>query len=162
MCTFPKWYTLKNKGGEKFETFVLDHWWGFSTLNAHMVHIDNSIRFYKWCIHLSRSLFSYFNYLVSVTAGRSESPPRAHVAKFYDRLRLIRSVLRASKFSVFQMFEIVILWVYYTIPFGFSLFRHFWDNTFQLLKLLRLGKDHWWGFSTRNAHMVHIVNSILF
>ena len=23
----------------------------------------------KWCIHLSRSLFSYFNYLVSVTAG---------------------------------------------------------------------------------------------
>ena len=30
----------------------------------------------------------------------SESP-RAHVAKFYGRLRLIRSVGRASKFSVF-------------------------------------------------------------
>ena len=30
--------------------------------------------------------------------------------------------------------------------------------TFQLLKLLRLAKDHWRGFSTRNAHMTHIVN----
>ena len=38
---------------------------------------------------------------------------------------LIRSVLGASKFSVLKFIEIVILWVYYTIPFGFSLFRHF-------------------------------------
>ena len=51
--------------------------------------------------------------------------PRAHVAKFYGRLRLIRSVLRASKISVLKLIEIVILWVYYTIPFGFSLFWHF-------------------------------------
>ena len=29
--------------------------------------------------------------------------PRAHVAKFYGRLPLIRSVLRASKFSVFKL-----------------------------------------------------------
>ena len=28
----------------------------------------------KWCIHLSRSLISYFNYLVSVTAGGPRSP----------------------------------------------------------------------------------------
>ena len=33
---------------------------------------------WKWCIHLSRSLFSYFNYLVSVTAGRPRSP-RGHM-----------------------------------------------------------------------------------
>ena len=32
----------------------------------------------------------------------SESP-RAHVARFYGRLRLIRSVLRVSKFSVFKL-----------------------------------------------------------
>ena len=51
----------------------------------------------------------------------SESP-RAFVAKFYGRLRLIRSVLRASKFPVSKLIEILILWVYYTIPFGFSLF----------------------------------------
>ena len=25
---------------------------------------------------------------------------------------------------------------------------------------LCLAKDHWWGFSTRNAHMVHVVNLI--
>ena len=32
----------------------------------------------KWCIHLSRSLFKYFNYLVSVTAGGPRSP-REHM-----------------------------------------------------------------------------------
>ena len=32
----------------------------------------------KWCKHLSRSLFLYFNYLVSVTAGRTVSP-RGHM-----------------------------------------------------------------------------------
>ena len=40
--------------------------------------------------------------------------------------------LRASKFSVLKWIQIVILWVYYTIPFGFSLFRHIWVITFQL------------------------------
>ena len=54
---------------------------------------------------------------------------RAHVAK-YGRLRLIRSVLRASNFSVLKLIEIVIVWVYYTIPFGFSLFWHFRVNIF--------------------------------
>ena len=51
-------------------------------------------------------------------------------AKFYGRLRLIRSVLRASKISVLKWIEIVILWVYYTIPFGFSLFMHDWASLF--------------------------------
>ena len=27
--------------------------------------------------------------------------------------------------------EIVILWVYYTIPFGVNFFRHFWDIIFE-------------------------------
>ena len=38
--------------------------------------------------------------------------------------------------------EIVILWVYFTIPFGFSFFRHFWDIIFQPFQLLSLAKDH--------------------
>ena len=59
--------------------------------------------------------------------------PRAHVAKFCGQLRLIRSVLRVSKFSVLKLIEIVILWVYYTIPFDFSLFRHFWVSLFNVL-----------------------------
>ena len=36
-----------------------------------------------------------------------------------------------SKFSVLKLIEIVIMWVYYTIPFGFSLFWHFLVITFQ-------------------------------
>ena len=59
-------------------------------------------------------LFLYFNHsthLVSVTAGGPESP-RAHAAKFYGRLQLIRSVSRTSTFSVFKLIEIVIFGVY--------------------------------------------------
>ena len=52
--------------------------------------------------------------------------------------------------------------VYYTIPFGFSFFRHFWDIIFQPFQLPSLAKDHWRGFNTRNAHMVHIVNYFRF
>ena len=61
------------------------------------------------------------NYLVSVTAGGPWSP-RGHIAKFYSRLRSICSVWRAQNFLCFKLIEIVILWVYYTIPFGFSLY----------------------------------------
>ena len=42
--------------------------------------------------------------------------------------------LRASKFSELKLIEIVILWVYYTIPYGFSLFWHFWGITFHLFR----------------------------
>ena len=38
---------------------------------------------------------------------------------------LFCDLLFGSVFSVSKLIEIVILWVYYTIPFGFSLFRHF-------------------------------------
>ena len=46
----------------------------------------------------------------------------------------------ALKFSVFQIFDIVVLLVYYTIPFGFSFFWYFWALPFQLLILLCLVK----------------------
>ena len=39
-----------------------------------------------------------------------------------------------------KLIEIVIVWVYYTIPFCFNLFRHFGGITFQLFKLLCLAK----------------------
>ena len=100
----------------------------------------------KWCIHLhvSRSLFSFFNYLVSVTAGGPKSPQRVlKVATFHGRLRLIRtcSVLRTSKPLVLKLTEFVILWVYYTIPFGFSLSWHSWGIILHS-KLLSLSKNH--------------------
>ena len=53
-----------------------DHWWGFITQNAHIwsnLLIESDL---KWCIHFSRSLFLYFNYLVSVTAGGPVKPRR--------------------------------------------------------------------------------------
>ena len=56
----------------------------------------------------------------------------------------IFSVLRASKFSVLNLIEIIILWVYYTIPFGLSLFRHFWtslDNFWNYFVWLRITKE---------------------
>ena len=54
----------------------------------------------------------------------TKESPRAHVVKLYGRLRLIRRVLRASNISVIKLTEIVVLWVYYTIPFGFGLIWH--------------------------------------
>ena len=42
----------------------------------------------------------------------------------------------------------------------FSLFWYFLVIAFQLFHTTCLGKDHWRGFSTRNAHIVRIVNSI--
>ena len=78
---------------------------------------------------------------MSVGAGGPEST-RTHVAKFYGRLRSIRSVLGASNFSELELSDIIILRVNYTILFGFSLFRHFWGITFHLFKLLCLAKDN--------------------
>ena len=48
---------------------------------------------------------------------------------------MIRSVLRASTFSVLKLIESVTLLIYYTIPFGFSLFVTL-GHHFQPLKLL--------------------------
>ena len=74
------------------------------------LHISYNELFKKWCIHLSRSLYLYLNYLVSVTAGGPMSPRGTCSQVLYCRLRLIRSVLRALNFSVFKVIEIVICW----------------------------------------------------
>ena len=116
----------------------------------------------KWCLHLSssKSLF-IFQLLGECYCWWTSESPRAHVAKFNGRLRLIRSVLRATEFSVKIDWNCV---------FGGLLHHHFWLRLvlalsvqhFLLLEPLYLAKDHWWGFSTRNAHMVHIANWIWF
>ena len=58
-----------------------------------------------------------------------------YISKFSGRQQLIRSVFRASTFSVLILMEIL-------ITFDFNLFLHFGDITFQLLKLPCLAKDH--------------------
>ena len=77
-----------------------------------------SIIFDYISIHLRRSLSLYFNYFIGVTAVWPVSPWGAYVAMFYGRLWLVRSVLRASTFSVLKLIEIVIVWVYHTHTFG--------------------------------------------
>ena len=72
--------------------------------------------------------------MVSVTVGEPASPEgtcsQVPLSTSVDSKRL-----RASKFSVLKLLKIVILWVYYTIPFGFSLVLallgnrfNFWNN----------------------------------
>ena len=75
-------------------------------------------------------LFSlYFNYLVSVTAGGPVSP-RGHMKPSstvdFDWFVVFESI----KIFRMKLTEIVILWVYYTVPFGFSLFWHSRVNIF--------------------------------
>ena len=55
-----------------------------------------------------------------------------------NKITLFQNVIRLKKTSNSE----TVLWVYYTIPFGFSLLRQFWDYNFQLLNLSRLAKDH--------------------
>ena len=77
-------------------------------------------------------------------------------------VRLTWNRLKKLLYLTSELIETVILWVYYTIPYGFSLIRHFWGIVFHLLNLLCLAKDHLRGFSTRNAHIFHIVYLIRF
>ena len=48
-------------------------------------------------------------------------------------LFLFLSIDQYDGFNILNLIEIVILWVYYTIHFGFSLFRHFWGITLNFL-----------------------------
>ena len=86
--------------------------------------------------------------------------PRAHVAKFYVRLQLIRTASRASKFSVLKFIEIVILLIYYIASLLASAsFGTFVTSLFNFLNYfvwLRITDEGSVPF------MVHIVNEIRF
>ena len=70
---------------------------------------------------------------------------RNTVEKYHENHIYIAKRFESIKIFCVKLIEIVILWVYYTISFSFSLFRHFWGITFQLFKKLPLAKDHWRG-----------------
>ena len=114
----------------------------------------------KWCIHLSRSLF-IFQLLGECHCWWTSESPRAHVAKFYGRLRLIRSVWEHQNFPYKIDWNCNFVGLLHH-PFWLQLVLALSGQHFLLLKPLYLAKDHWWGFITRNAHMVHIVNYIRF
>ena len=63
----------------------------------------------KWCIHL---IFQPLHSLGECHRWLTRESLRAHAAKFYGRLQLIRSVSIASIFSVLKFIEVVIFGVY--------------------------------------------------
>ena len=79
---------------------------------------------FSWCKRISRSSFRYFNYLVSATASGPESP-WGHM----ESSSTVDFGWLVAFWEHHHLTEIVILWVYYIIPFGFSLFRYIYVIT---------------------------------
>ena len=95
---------------------------GFIIRNTSTVYTINSSIFWKY-INLSRIIFVYFNYLVSVNAGGLEIHEGTCNQVPQYRLRLVRSVREHPKLLVYEFYwKIVMLWVYNN-PFGFKQFR---------------------------------------
>ena len=123
---------------------------------------------YIWHAHITSTTFFFpfpfllfpFKQLGECHCWYTRVSPRAHVAKFYVRLQLIRSALRTSKFSVLKFIEIVILWLYYLASLLASVsFCTFVTSLFNFLDYfvwLRITDEGSVPF------MVHIVNEIRF
>ena len=127
------------------QLFLVPHSWNGS------VQIKSSMAFIK------ESLFE-FQLLGECHCWWTNESPRAHVAKFYGRLRLICSVWRASYFSVFKIDWNCNFVCLLHHPFWLQLVLALFGNYFSTFYTTCLAKDQWRGFSTRNAHLVHIVN----
>ena len=94
----------------------------------------------KWCIHLSRSLFLYFNDLVSVTAGGPVSP-RGHIQP--------SSTVDFGWFVAFESIKIFRVKIVWNCNFVGLLHHPFWRqlvsarlghlfSTFEILVWLRI------------------------
>ena len=75
-------------------------------------------KFWSKCWYIN---MYYKKYIFLVSLLVDHSFPRANVTKYYCRLLLIHNVWRATIFPV-KPIKMLTLWVYITIPFGFSLF----------------------------------------
>ena len=98
----------------------------------------------KWCIHLIFFIFQRFNSLGECHCWWTRESLRAHAAKFYGRRQLIRSVSRASAFSVFKFIEIVIFGVYspsLIASVSFGTFVISLSNFFSFFVWLRITDD---------------------
>ena len=74
----------------------------------------------KWCIHLGRSLFNILTtWWVSLLVD--QWVPESTCSQVLRSTLVDSCILRASKFFVLKLIEIVILWVYYTIPLAYLL-----------------------------------------
>ena len=101
-----------------------------------ILSIKSDLKDLKWCIHLNRSLFLYFNYLLSVTVGGGGGGGGQRILD--DNV---------AKFTLIQIdWNCNFVGFFYTIPFVFSLFWHFWDitsiiNFLNYIVRLRLTED---------------------
>ena len=85
-----------------------NHWWRFCNRNGHMVQIRFKMVYISWSLFIFQPLHS----LCEWHCWWTRESLRVHAAKFYSRLQLIRSVSRASTFSVLKFIEIVIFGIY--------------------------------------------------
>ena len=113
--------------------FIIKYYLNSTDITEKMYHLPYGIDFLS-CVAISSLACQKYEIKQELLGEcycwwTSESP-RAYLARFYGQFRLIRSVSRASKLSILKLIEIVILWVYYTNPFGLSFFRHFRVNIF--------------------------------
>ena len=91
----------------------------------------------KWCIHLDLLfIFQPLHSLGERHCWWTRESLRVHAAKFYSRLQLIRSVLRAPTFSVLKFIEIVIFGVYSPSLFASVCFGTFVISLFNFLATL--------------------------
>ena len=79
----------------------------------------------EWSIHLSRSLYLNFNYLVSVTAGGPVSPQGNMYPRSAVDFGWFVAFGEHQNIRCLKLIEIVILWVNYIISFGIIFFRTF-------------------------------------
>ena len=133
-----------------------DHWWGFSTQNAHMIHIVNLIRLQNGVnVLIEVSIWISTTWWVSLLLG--QWVPEGTCSQVLRSTSVDSKRLESIKFSVFKIdwncnFVGLLhhpIWLWFFGTFG---------NYFSTFSTTFLAQEYWWGFSTRNAHIIHIVN----
>ena len=114
----------------------------------------------KWCIHLDLFCIpttSLTWWVVSLLVD--QRVPEGTCSQILRSTSVdFVAFSRASKFSVLKFIEIVIFGVYSPSLLASVCFGTFEISLFNFFSyFVWPTKDHWWWFSTRNAHMLHII-----
>ena len=103
---------------------VLSHFWiacvPMSSRDQSLLNLS-CLRTFEFRTSLGISLLLFIFQLL----GECQWVPEGTCSQVLRSTSVDSSRLRATKFSVLKLIKIEILWVYYTIPFGFSLFWNF-------------------------------------
>ena len=108
---------------------------------AFWVSIRKNLKITSNCLHRVIDIASFEKHLES-SLDHTPSFCRNLVIFRSKDMYLEESLTRSStviehqNFPWLKLIEIVILWVYYTIPFGFRLFWHFWSLLFNFLSYM--------------------------